>query len=465
VKRITTDKENERMNAIIEGVENAMRFQSLYETNSILMRVDSKLTEMVAVIGEWVSVMRDSVQTLHGYGKNSREDSRDSDETTSKRRVSETNTKGIVEYVTLLPNNNKYEPSIIAANSNEKELDVTNGLLASAGETAKAVGMLTDVLRTTNSGIERFAGVVTTTGHLATGICDHEWIGPRVNRALSMHTAAATTGTTSVLTGWGSQETGAIAAQVSGYRNELDWRQIRPAASVKSQWNQYGKTGIIPERNADAISDGLTEVYERVNVVSPITIPARYMSVNPQDAISQKYIVQAYYHGKEPKLSTRDNVLHAPSIGTKTSEIEYTISGGLWHNMTPENSALISAGQTSIGGGLVEADYRGVAAKNYGHLQHTKIAEMAQLTERSTFAGHYNTSNKRENNKTDVDYLLGEGPIYRTESETRKKAIIINLNRPMIEHFTVHVGNNREGVGELKKAVEEVLLEILNSAN
>jgi hypothetical protein len=35
----------------------------------------------------------------------------------------------------------------------------------------------------------------------------------------------------------------------------------------------------------------------------------------------------------------------------------------------------------------------------------------------------------------------------------------------MIEHFTVHVGNNREGVSELKKAVEEVLLEILNSAN
>jgi hypothetical protein len=429
VKRITTYKENERMNAIIEGVENAMRFQSLYETNSILMRVDSKLTELVAVIGEWVSVMRDSVQTLHVFGKNAIEETTGSAETKHKRTASETSTKGIGEYVTFLPNNSKYEPSIMAANSNEKELDVTNGLLASAGETA------------------------------------NEWIGPRVNRALSMHTAAATTGTTSVLTGWGSQETGAIAAQVSGYRNELDWRQIRPAASVKSQWNQYGKTGIIPERNADAISDGLTEVYERVNVVSPITIPARYMSVNPQDAISQKYIVQAYYHGKEPKLSTRDNVLHAPSIGTKTSEIEYTISGGLWHNMTPENSALISAGQTSIGGGLVEADYRGVAAKNYGHLQHTKIAEMAQLTERSTFAGHYNTSNKRENNKTDVDYLLGEGPIYRTESETRKKAIIINLNRPMIEHFTVHVGNNREGVGELKKAVEEVLLEILNSAN
>jgi hypothetical protein len=154
-----------------------------------------------------------------------------------------------------------------------------------------------------------------------------------------------------------------------------------------------------------------------------------------------------------------------PSIGTKASENESTISGGLWHHLTPENSALISAGQTSIGGGLVEADYRDVAAKNYGHLQHTKIAEMAQLTEWSTFARLYNTANKRENNKTDVDYLLGERPIVRPEFETGKKAIIINLNRPMIEHFTVHVGNSREGVGELKKAVEEVLLEILNSAN
>ena len=453
------------MNVIIEGVENAMKFQSLYETNSILMRVDSKLTELVAVIGEWVSVMRDSVQTLHVYSSNGIEETTGSVKTKHKRTASETSTKGIVEYVTFLPNDSKYEPSIIAANSNEKELAVTNGLLASAGETAKAVGMLTDVLRTTNSSIERFAGVVKTIGHLATSISDHEWIGPRVNRVLSMHTAAATKGTTSVLTRLDSLETGAIAAEVSGYRNELNRQQIRPATSVKSQWDQYGKTGILPERNADTISDGLTEVYERVNVVSPITIPAKYMSVNPQDAISQKYIVQAYYHGKEPKLSTRDNVLHVPSIGIKASENEYTISGGLWHQLTPENSALISAGQTSIVGGLVEADYRGVAAKNYGHLQHTKIAEMAQLTERSTFAGLYNTADKRENNKTDVDYLLGERPIIRPESETGKKAIIINLNRPMIEHFTVHVGNSREGVGELKKAVEEVLLEILNSAN
>jgi hypothetical protein len=39
------------------------------------MRVDSKLTELMAVIGEWVSVMRDSVQRLDVYGKNSREDS------------------------------------------------------------------------------------------------------------------------------------------------------------------------------------------------------------------------------------------------------------------------------------------------------------------------------------------------------------------------------------------------------
>lgn len=35
----------------------------------------------------------------------------------------------------------------------------------------------------------------------------------------------------------------------------------------------------------------------------------------------------------------------------------------------------------------------------------------------------------------------------------------------MIEHFTLHVSNNNDGMGELKRAVEDVLLDILNSTN
>lgn len=46
-----------------------------------------------------------------------------------------------------------------------------------------------------------------------------------------------------------------------------------------------------------------------------------------------------------------------------------------------------------------------------------------------------------------------------------RKSIAINLNRPMIENFTINVKDKREGLNDFRHKVEEVLLEILNSAN
>lgn len=45
------------------------------------------------------------------------------------------------------------------------------------------------------------------------------------------------------------------------------------------------------------------------------------------------------------------------------------------------------------------------------------------------------------------------------------RIININLNKPMIEHFTIHVAEMKEGLGNFRQKVEEILLEILNSAN
>ncbi len=464
------------MNAIIEGVENAMRFQSLYETNSILMRVDSKLTELVAVVGEWASVMRDSVQTLHVYGKNRKEETRDSDETTSKRRVSETNTKGIVEYATLLPNNSKYEPSIIAANINEKELTVTNGLLASAGETAKAVGLLTDVLKTTNSGIERFVGVVTTTGHVATNINANVKLAQGLNGELTMYENVKATvesiGTkaliTAAITGWGgvALAAGAMAAGIYKYYDDLDKRQQEYAASVKSQRDRSDKTFYMSGGAADSFSNGLAEIYERVAVAVPTTETDRKMSLNPRETIKQKYGEQAYYLGYEPIQPAMDNVMHVSLMGAMANEKEAPISKGFWQHMSPVYSALINAGETKELNGFVEAFYNEVGtAKKYDYLHKSKTAEMVPLTGKTAFSDMYQNANKNGNNKPDIQYMLRGERTNSSVSETGKKAITINLNRPMIEHFTVHVGNSREGVGELRKAVEEVLLEILNSAN
>ena len=45
------------------------------------------------------------------------------------------------------------------------------------------------------------------------------------------------------------------------------------------------------------------------------------------------------------------------------------------------------------------------------------------------------------------------------------RQITINLNRPMIEHFTITTNDSKEGLKDFKHKVEEVLLEILNNVN
>ncbi len=47
----------------------------------------------------------------------------------------------------------------------------------------------------------------------------------------------------------------------------------------------------------------------------------------------------------------------------------------------------------------------------------------------------------------------------------RSRTIQINLNRAMVENFTIHTSNAKEGLADFKGKVEEVLLEILSNAN
>jgi muramidase (phage lysozyme) len=52
-----------------------------------------------------------------------------------------------------------------------------------------------------------------------------------------------------------------------------------------------------------------------------------------------------------------------------------------------------------------------------------------------------------------------------TQSTQSGTPVIINLNKPLIENFTIKTGNVKDGLSDFKHKVEEVLLEILNSAN
>ena len=82
------------------------------------------------------------------------------------------------------------------------------------------------------------------------------------------------------------------------------------------------------------------------------------------------------------------------------------------------------------------------------------------LPERPTArASAAHTKSHREREMATTGYsLLGT-------SANTGRVININLNKPMIEHFTINAREVKEGINDFKRKVEEVLLEILNSAN
>lgn len=51
------------------------------------------------------------------------------------------------------------------------------------------------------------------------------------------------------------------------------------------------------------------------------------------------------------------------------------------------------------------------------------------------------------------------------QGSQREKTVVINLNKSMIGNFTINTREPKEGLIDFKRKVEEVLLEILNSAN
>jgi hypothetical protein len=45
------------------------------------------------------------------------------------------------------------------------------------------------------------------------------------------------------------------------------------------------------------------------------------------------------------------------------------------------------------------------------------------------------------------------------------RSVHIHFDKPLIDRFTVEVKDVKDGMGDIKRKIEEVLLEILNSAN
>lgn len=79
-----------------------------------------------------------------------------------------------------------------------------------------------------------------------------------------------------------------------------------------------------------------------------------------------------------------------------------------------------------------------------------------------------NSNSSSKNGPAGMHLTSRNQPDHHQKSSLRKglqPTTIVNLNKPLIENFIIQVKDAKEGLHDFKRKVEEVLLEILNSAN
>lgn len=373
------------MNAIIEGVENAMRLQGLYVTNNTLLQKDNMLTQLVAVTGEWVSVMREGLQTLI---TNKYNESATRIEGAVRWGDSKANTKDITEHSLLNTDQNTYAPAIIPPYRNN------------------------DGLKTINSGVEHIVSAAANTSHTATKInaTDEvsEWLNKEHTMYLHVNAVLESTRTKAVITPdvFGvSDVTLSVEAKRGGlyqHAEDLNNRQQEKGTGVKSELSHFANSYTEFENNANTFSNDWIEVYKRVIV----TELDKNLSSNIYAVMMRQYGDQSHKQGQEHIKLDIDSLLPEVPIATITNDKAIPIAKETWQDVIPRHSTLINTVQTNELEEFVKNSFDDIdRAKKYGYLDNSKATDLFMQPEQTAQADLYPTANKNGNNKQDVQYL------------------------------------------------------------
>ncbi len=102
-------------------------------------------------------------------------------------------------------------------------------------------------------------------------------------------------------------------------------------------------------------------------------------------------------------------------------------------------------------------------AKVYDASNNTNKSGMVELVGKEVSEVLLRNANQGKKEPIPISYGGGNIETYRGRGRTA--VVNINLNKPMIEHFSIHTSSTEKSIDEIRHKVEEVLLEILNSAN
>jgi hypothetical protein len=190
---------------------------------------------------------------------------------------------------------------------------------------------------------------------------------------------------------------------------------------------------------------------------------------NPAKEVIRKYGKQAYGLSIPFPVAVADNTHHQLNV-LPHAEAALPIAPESGKSYLSQTNALqnrlMSAGLTHGMVGFENAATKEILnAKAYDLTHKTNTAEMKKLATLEVSTLLLKSANDGKKNPTNFSFAVSNRKEGRQSEGTGSKMINVHINKPMIEHFTINTSSSSTGINEFKTKIEEVLLEILNSAN
>lgn len=208
---------------------------------------------------------------------------------------------------------------------------------------------------------------------------------------------------------------------------------------------------------------------DNINIVQDPDERDWKMTYNPAAEVTKRYGKHAYNLSIPFPVAVADNTYHQPNVMPHTIVAQPVApeSGKSYLSQTNAlQNRLMSAGLTHGKEGFEKtATNEILQAKAYDLKHKTNTAEMKKLAVLEASTMLLKRSNDGKKNPAHISFAPGNRRENRYNDRAESKIINVHINKSLIEHFTINTSSASTGINEFKTKVEEVLLEILNSAN
>lgn len=208
---------------------------------------------------------------------------------------------------------------------------------------------------------------------------------------------------------------------------------------------------------------------DNINIVQDPDERDWKMTYNPAAEVTKRYGKHAYNLSIPFPVAVADNTYHQLNVMPHTVAAQPVAPESAKSYLSQTNALhtrMMSAGLTNGINGFESAATKEILqAKAYDLKHKTNTAEMKKLAVLEVSTMLLKRSNDGKKNPAHISFAPGNRRENRYNDRAESKVINVHINKSLIEHFTINTSSGSTGINEFKTKVEEVLLEILNSAN